>query len=90
MQGNVERLLDNLDSSAYLLTKLAERSFLKLYLHADETQRQIDNATDDLMDIIMIFQVSSRQCHPIPGLIPDPISYILRGLAGRVEDRPPA
>lgn len=60
MQKNIERLLGNLDDSAYVLTKLANRPFLKLYLHADETQRKIDKATDDLMDTLMIFQIQSH------------------------------
>jgi hypothetical protein len=60
MQNNIELLLTNLDSSTYLLTKLAGRPFLKLYLHADETQRKIDKATDDLMDTILIFQIQAQ------------------------------
>lgn len=60
MQKNIERLLENLDSSAYLLTKLAGRPFLKLYLHSDETQRRIDKATDDLTDTVAIFQIQSQ------------------------------
>lgn len=67
MRSNISRLLVNLDDSAYLLTKLSQRSFLKLYLHADETQRNIDKASDDLMDTIAIFQVSTRSAH-----CPDP------------------
>ena len=58
MQKNINTLLANLNDSAYLMSKLADRSFLKLYLHADDTQRKINKATQDLQDVITIFQVS--------------------------------
>lgn len=85
MRGNIDRLLANLDSSAYLLTKLAQRSFLKLYLHADETQRKIDQATDDLLDMVMIFQVGRS----IVQLISGAVAHLIGHMAGRVENRSP-
>lgn len=59
MIANIERFNGNLRDTAYLLTKLSSRSFLKLYLHADDVARQMDKATHDLQDFISIFSLQT-------------------------------
>jgi hypothetical protein len=60
MENNINNLFSNLRASAYLMTKQSSRPFLKLYLHADDTQRKIDKATEDLEDFIRIFQLQAQ------------------------------
>ncbi|ORY31271.1 hypothetical protein BCR39DRAFT_558300 [Naematelia encephala] len=59
MQENIRQLIRLLQENANLLNKLASRSFLKLYLHADETTKMIDKATIDLSDMVNIFLLQS-------------------------------
>ena len=58
-EKNVNVLIENLDDTAAFMTKLSQRPFLKLYLHMDDTQRQITKATEDLDDFIKMFEVNT-------------------------------
>jgi hypothetical protein len=49
----------NIHNTDTLLTKLAGRSWLKLYLHAADASGQVEGANQDLQDCVRIFQVSS-------------------------------
>ncbi|KAK8850607.1 hypothetical protein IAR55_004526 [Kwoniella newhampshirensis] len=60
MQDNINNLLLNLHQSNSLLLKLSERSFLKLYLHSDESSRQIAQATENLEDYVKIFSLQAQ------------------------------
>ncbi|WVQ86131.1 hypothetical protein IAT38_008299 [Cryptococcus sp. DSM 104549] len=60
MQSNITQLIFNLKSINRLLTQLAERSFLKLYLHSEDTARQIAIANENLEDFVSIFQLQSH------------------------------
>ncbi|WVF67899.1 hypothetical protein IAT40_002660 [Kwoniella sp. CBS 6097] len=60
MQSHVNELLGNLKKNNRFLVRMSERSFLKLYLHSDETARQIAAATEDLEDFIKIFQLQAH------------------------------
>ena len=75
MQGNIDRLLTfaiiatqrtvltgrNLQDIAYLLTKLSQRSFLKLYLNARDTGQKIEHMNENLEDFVVVFQVRQQQ-----------------------------
>lgn len=54
---STEERIRNLHSTSYILTKQVERPFLKLYLHADDSAAQIAKATEDLQDVVVMFQV---------------------------------
>ncbi|WVR08679.1 hypothetical protein IAU60_005737 [Kwoniella sp. DSM 27419] len=56
MQSHILELISHLRANNRFLLKLAERSFLKLYLHADDSNKQIVGATEDLEDFIRIFE----------------------------------
>nr|XP_019007852.1 TKL/TKL-CCIN protein kinase [Kwoniella pini CBS 10737]OCF46633.1 TKL/TKL-CCIN protein kinase [Kwoniella pini CBS 10737] len=60
MIDHINQLLIHLHENARFLVRLSERSFLKLYLHSDETSRQIATATEDLEDFVKIFQLQSQ------------------------------
>ncbi|WVQ95463.1 hypothetical protein IAU59_002560 [Kwoniella sp. CBS 9459] len=60
MQSHINELLGNLKKNNRFLVRMSERSFLKLYLHSDETARQIAAATEDLEDFIKIFQLQAH------------------------------
>ncbi|WVW80744.1 hypothetical protein I302_102730 [Kwoniella bestiolae CBS 10118] len=60
MINHINQLLIHLHSNNRFLVRLAERSFLKLYLHSDETSRQIAAATEDLEDFVRIFQLQAQ------------------------------
>ncbi|WRT70785.1 uncharacterized protein IL334_007784 [Kwoniella shivajii] len=60
MISNVNQLLAHLHSNNRFLVKLSERSFLKLYLHSEETSRQIGAATEDLEDFVRVFQLQAQ------------------------------
>jgi hypothetical protein len=60
MQNNINRLMTTLHRNQLLLTKLTERSFLKLYLNSSDTTRRIAEANEDLQDCVVSFQVRER------------------------------
>ncbi|OCF54632.1 TKL/TKL-CCIN protein kinase [Kwoniella mangroviensis CBS 10435] len=60
MINHINQLLIHLHDNNRFLVRLSERSFLKLYLHSDETTRQIAVATEDLEDFVKIFQLQAQ------------------------------
>ncbi|KAK4689262.1 hypothetical protein P7C73_g848, partial [Tremellales sp. Uapishka_1] len=58
-QANLTKLIESLHGISYLLTKLASRSFLKLYLHADDAAAEVQKASDNLEDCVKLFQLQS-------------------------------
>ncbi|WVQ63410.1 uncharacterized protein L199_001563 [Kwoniella botswanensis] len=60
MIDNINQLLTHLHDNNRFLVRLSERSFLKLYLHSDETTRKIGTVTENLEDFVKIFQLQSQ------------------------------